>query len=287
MYFCMWEFRYNLGRYSLAQLVAIPFIILLLCLGVLVSNTLTIGSPVRPGIDFAGGTAITIPGSYEETQLREEFSGYPLISAQSGANGWYLKFGPMSDELFRSLVEDAQQKFPDAKIDYIGATFAQTLQSQAMLALIFSFIGMSVVVFIAFRALVPAGAVVLSAFADIAITAAIMHLVGIPLSLGTTAALLMLIGYSVDSDILLTTRILKRKGKLEEKFSGAFRTGIIMTTTTMAALLAMLVVSLIGQMEIIMEISMVLLIGLAVDIMNTWLTNAGLLKWYAIRRGER
>ncbi|MDH7594392.1 MAG: protein translocase subunit SecF [Methanomicrobiales archaeon] len=283
----MWEFRYNLGRCSLAQLVAIPFIILLLCLGVLVSNMVTIGSPVRPGIDFAGGTAVTIPGSYEESLLMQEFSTYPLISAQSATNGWYLKFGPMSDGEFRSLVEDTQRKFPDAKIDFIGATFAQTLQAQAMLALIFSFIGMSIVVFVAFRALVPAGAVVLSAFADIAITAAIMHLVGIPLSLGTMAALLMLIGYSVDSDILLTTRILKRKGKLDEKFSGAFRTGIIMTTTTMAALLAMLLVSLAGQMEIIMEISMVLLIGLAVDIMNTWLTNAGLLKWYAIKRGER
>ena len=58
----------------------------------------------------------------------------------------------------------------------------------------------------------PSGAVVLSAFADIVMTAAVMTVIGIELTLPTTAALLMLIGYSVDSDILLTMRVLKRQG---------------------------------------------------------------------------
>jgi preprotein translocase subunit SecF len=129
--------------------------------------------------------------------------------------------------------------------------------------------------------------VVLSAFADIAMTAVAMQVIGITLSLGTTAALLMLIGYSVDSDILLTTRILKRKGKLEEKFAGAFHTGFIMTTTTMAAVAAMWVIAFIGSIQIISDIAAVLFMGLFFDLFNTWLTNAGLLKWYVERRGER
>jgi preprotein translocase subunit SecF len=146
---------------------------------------------------------------------------------------------------------------------------------------------MAVVVLIAFRSVVPAGAVVLAAFADIAITAGVMQIIGIPLSLGTTAALLMLIGYSVDSDILLTTRLLKRKGKLEEKLAGAFRTGIIMTTTTLAAIAAMWVVATAGQIQIISEIASVLLIGLFVDLMNTWMLNAGILKEYILRGNKR
>jgi preprotein translocase subunit SecF len=146
---------------------------------------------------------------------------------------------------------------------------------------------MAIVVFAAFRNFVPSVAVVISALSDIIITAAIMDVVGITLSLGTTAALLMLIGYSVDSDILLTTRLLKRKGKLEEKMSGAFRTGIIMTSTTFTAVFAMFIVSAIGNVVIIRDISAVLLIGLAVDVMNTWLLNAGLLKWYMTRGGRK
>ena len=65
----------------------------------------------------------------------------------------------------------------------------------------------------------------------------------------------MLIGYSVDSDILLTTRVLKRQGKLNDKLAGAFHTGIIMTSTTLAAVTVLLIVSWIGQVEVVEEIS--------------------------------
>jgi preprotein translocase subunit SecF len=60
-----------------------------------------------------------------------------------------------------------------------------------------------------------------------------------------------------------------------------------MTTTTLAAVLAMLVVALLAQITVFAEIALVLLIGLLFDIMNTWLTNAGIIKWYALKRGIR
>ena len=53
-----------------------------------------------------------------------------------------------------------------------------------------------------------------------------------------------------------------------------------MTTTTLTAVAAMFVVSSIGQIIIIRDISLVLLVGLVIDLMNTWMLNAGLLKWY-------
>jgi preprotein translocase subunit SecF len=97
----------------------------------------------------------------------------------------------------------------------------------------------------------------------------------------------MLIGYSVDSDILLTNRVLKRQGKLHDKLAGAFHTGIIMTSTTLAAATAMFIVAWFGSVQILWEISAVLLIGLVFDIMNTWLTNAALLKWYVLKGGGK
>ncbi|HOD85164.1 MAG TPA: protein translocase subunit SecF [Methanoculleus sp.] len=279
--------RYNVNRYSPRQMVALPLVILLLALMVLGYTTLTTGLPVTPGIDFAGGTAVTVFTSESKETIEAVFAGYPLLSVGEGIGGGrYIQFGPMDDAEYQSLVALINERYPDAKIDQIGETFGETLRSQAFLALLFSFIGMTIVVMIAFRNLVPAGAVVLSAFADIAVSAAVMQALGIPLSLGTTAALLMLIGYSVDSDILLTTRLLKRKGKLDEKLAGAFRTGIIMTTTTLAAIAAMWVVATAGQIQIISEIASVLLIGLVVDLMNTWMLNAGILKGY-ILRGEK
>ncbi|HOT04260.1 MAG TPA: protein translocase subunit SecF [Methanolinea sp.] len=279
---------YDVNKYTPRQMVMIPMVILILSLAILGYNMATTGMPVRPGIDFSGGTAVTLFTTDTPGQLEQKFQGYPLLSVGEGVNnGKYLKFGPMDDASLQALALLIGAEYPDAKIDQIGASFGKTLQEQALIALIISFIGMAIVVFLAFRTLVPAVAVIFCAFTDIAMTAAGMSLVGIDLSLPTVAALLMLIGYSVDSDILLTMRVLKRQGKLEEKLSGAFQTGIIMTTTTLAAVAAMWVVAFAGQITVIWEIATVLLIGLVLDMMNTWLTNAGIIKWYVLKRGGK
>jgi preprotein translocase subunit SecF len=281
-------FNYNIEKYSPKQLVIIPLALLAVSVVLLALNMVATGMPVTPGIDFSGGTAVTLVTADTKEQLQSTFAGYPLVDISEGVNnGYFLKFGAMDDAEFRSLSALIYQKFPDAKVDQIGETFGKTLQSQAVLAMIFSFIGMSVVIFVAFRTFVPAVAVVLSAFADMVMTAATMNIVGIPLSLGTLAALLMLIGYSVDSDILLTNRVLKRQGKLNDKLTGAFHTGIIMTSTTVAAAAAMFIVAWFGSVMILMEISAVLLIGLIFDVMNTWLTNVGILKWYVLKGGGK
>ena len=280
--------NYNIEKYSPQQLVIIPLVLLIASLLLLSLNMATTGMPVKPGIDFSGGTAVTLDTTETADQLRSAFAGYPLTEVSEGVNnGKFLKFEAMDDAQFRALADQINKNYPDAKVDQIGESFGKTLQQQAVLALIFSFIGMAIVIFIAFRTFVPAAAVVISAFADIAMTAAAMNIIGIPLTLGTTAALLMLIGYSVDSDILLTNRVLKRQGKLIDKLKGAFDTGISMTSTTFAAIAAMLIVSWIGSVEILMQISAVLLIGLAFDVMNTWLTNAAILKWYVQKGGGK
>ncbi len=280
--------NYNIEKYSPKQLVIIPLALLVISLVMLAFTTLSTGMPVTPGIDFSGGTAVTIFSPDSKEQIQSTFAGYPLIDVSEGVNGGkFLKFGSMNDAKYKDLTTLIYQKYPDASINQIGETFGKTLQSQAVLAMIFSFIGMAIVIFVSFRTFVPAVAVVLSAFADMAMTAATMNIVGIPLSLGTVAALLMLIGYSVDSDILLTNRVLKRQGKLNDKLTGAFHTGIIMTSTTLAAAAAMFVVSWFGSVQILTEISAVLLIGLIFDVMNTWLTNVGILKWYVLKGGGK
>jgi len=280
--------NYNIEKYSPKQLVIIPLVLLIISVVSLTVTMAMTGMPVTPGIDFSGGTAVTVITPDSKEQIQSVFAGYPLIDIGEGVNnGKFIKFGTMDDAKFKSLSTLIDQKYPNAKVDQIGESFGKTLQSQAAIAIVLAFIGMAIVIFISFRTFVPSCAVVLSAFADMAMTAAVMNVIGIPLTLGTTAALLMLIGYSVDSDILLTTRVLKRQGKLNDKLTGAFRTGIIMTSTTIAAVVALLLVSWFGQVQIIYEISAVLLIGLFFDILNTWLTNVGILKWYVLKGGGK
>ena len=141
---------------------------------------------------------------------------------------------------------------------------------------------MSIIVFIYFRAFAPAGAVVLSAFSDIVIVVAIITLLGIKINTSGIAALLMLIGYSVDTDILLSTRFLRKDKKtISERLYLAMKTGLTMTLTTFGAVL---VAYFFANASAIKEIMFIILIGLVVDLMNTWIQNASIITIYVKKK---
>ena len=149
-----------------------------------------------------------------------------------------------------------------------GASFVSTLLTLAITFAIYFFYS------------IPSIAVVISAFANILMTLVVVDILGIKMSTAGIVAFLMLIGYSVDTDILLTTRMLKRKeGSLNERILGAFKTGITMTLTSLLALLAALIV--VQSFSVVLaQIFTILVIGLGFDLLNTWITNVSILKWY-------
>jgi len=109
---------------------------------------------------------------------------------------------------------------------------------------------------------------------------ALMNLLGIELSLGTVAALLMLIGYSVDSDILLNNHILRRRGEFYESTYDAMQTGVTMTVTSISAMVVMTITARLFAIPLLPDIGLILVFGLAADLMNTYMLNLSLLRWY-------
>jgi preprotein translocase subunit SecF len=135
---------------------------------------------------------------------------------------------------------------------------------------------------------IPSFAVILSAFSDIVMTLAVINIIGLRISAAGIVAFLMLIGYSVDSDVLLSTRILKEKhDTFNKRLREAFTTGMAMTLTSLAAILISLFIA--GSFSYaLQQIFTILAIGLTIDIMNTWIGNAGIIKWYfSTERGLR
>jgi len=147
-----------------------------------------------------------------------------------------------------------------------------------MIAVIMAFLAMSLVVFITFRVPIPSLAVILCGFSDIIFALAMVNLFGIKLSTAGFAAFLMLIGYSIDTDILLSTRVLKRKeGTVNERTIQSMRTGLTMTG---AAIATVVVSYFITNSEVVKQIMIILFFGLIADIPFTWIQNAGILRWY-------
>jgi preprotein translocase subunit SecF len=131
---------------------------------------------------------------------------------------------------------------------------------------------------------IPSFAVIISAFADILMTLVLVDILGMRISGAGIVAFLMLIGYSVDTDILLTTRILKRtEDTINKRLFSAFKTGITMTLTSLFAVGAALIIVR-SFSEVLGQIFSIIFIGLCFDIFNTWITNASIIKWYAERK---
>jgi preprotein translocase subunit SecF len=277
-----------ISKYPPRKIMVIPAAILVLALIILGTTYYSSGSPVNLGVEFTGGTLVTIPATDSESAIKEKFAGYPLADVRNIGSRYMLQFGHMSDVMYGQLVSLVNSQYENAEIRFMGPIYSQALQQEALRYIPLSFLFMAIVVFIIFRQPFISLIVIFCALTDILIAAASMNLTGIRLSLGTVAALLMLIGYSVDTDILLSMRVLKRKGTVEEKALGAMGTGLMMTSTTLLAVLSLfllsnllyLVVPSFTRMDVIADISTVLLFGLLADIFNTWITNVQALRWY-------
>ena len=144
---------------------------------------------------------------------------------------------------------------------------------------------MGLVVLIYFRTFIPSIAIILAAFSDMVVALAVINLMDVRIGTAGIAAFLMLIGYSVDTDILLTVRVLKRKeGTVMDRIVSSIKTGMTMTIT---AIISAIVALAVTQSEVIRQIMLILLIGLIADIFMTWIQNVGLLRIYVERKAKK
>ncbi len=192
-----------------------------------------------------------------------------------------------------SDYQDSIMKFVNKYVDYtsisvqtvspaLTAHFIDTAIRVAILSALLS----AGFVFIFFRAVIPSIAVITGATCDVIIALGAMGLFGIPFTLPSFAALLMLVGFSLDTDILLTMRMLKRKGNPREKAYEAMKTGITMSIMAMVAFGTLFILATLTHIPTYYEISAVALSGLVGDIIATWGINAVMLLWYAEKKGE-
>ncbi len=166
----------------------------------------------------------------------------------------------------------------------LGAFFLQQLQN----IILISFVVVALVVFLVFRNPIPSLTVVFGSANDILVALGAMALLGIPLGVASVGGLLMLIGYSMDTDILAAIRVLKRgEGTPQERAHDAMRTGITLTLAAIITFSILLVVSYLVYIPTYFEISSIVLVGLVADLVTTWLSNTVLLLWYKERKGAK
>ena len=325
------------------HLLLIPLILLILSIAYMGFFYSQNGEFFHKDISLTGGTSVTVYDSeinvndlVENTQSSlEEISTRRISDLVTGKQQGVIIETKSSGNETRQILENYlgyELTDENSSFEFTGSTLSENFFNELVLAVVFAFNFMGLVVFFLFSSRtkikviltlitlitpflflflglvniqtaillsvivlivqmyfyihynIPSAAVVISAFLDIFMTLAFVNLIGMKMSTAGIVAFLMLIGYSVDTDILLSNKVLKYKSVvLNKRIFSAFQTGITMTLTSLFAI-AVALVMVTSFSAVLSQIFSILVIGLSFDILNTWITNASLIKWYAIKK---
>ena len=284
-------------------LLIIPFLMLLFSLAQIGYQVYKTGDFIKRDVSLKGGVTVTIPYEKDvginqlEKQIKSQFPKNDIVVRNLRSSGAVVGIIVEADingndkaqvqTLLGSI--ESSLKIDLKKVDYgievIGSSLGASFFRESLIALAVAFLFMGLVILIYFRTYIPSIAIILAAFSDMVVALAVINIFDIRVGTAGIAAFLMLIGYSVDTDILLTVRVLKRKeGTVMDRIISSIKTGM---TETLTAIVAVTVAMLVTQSEVIRQIMLILLIGLIADIFNTWIQNVGLVRLYVGRKAKK
>lgn len=284
------------------QLIAIPLIAAAIFGSVLAIHYSSEGTPVPLGMDFKGGTLVRIQNINEPTSdnvasFREDFLKSQYISSgaeietRSSQSGIQIETTEIIDEdrqastanwIKERLTEMGLGDSPVVSIDPMGPEIADFYRTKALYAAIAALVAMAVILFVALRRVPVVGNILLVVGLDFLGILGAMTILGVDLTRASMAGILLIFGYAVNTNILLSRNILKRKGGTDRDRAGrAMTTGIKMSSTSAAA---MVVLNLVATATELNQISAVLVIGILVDMLNTWFLNSGMI--VHLKKGE-
>jgi len=279
------KFAWPQQRLTNRQLIVIPLVII----AILTTSLVVLSVPLSTDFRESGLIRVrvleNIPDADAVEIAIENLLGYN-VDVDIVANGLDIgtnnALGGNETLLVKSMFL-SQFGIPEnsVTVELRGATITSIYTEQARNAMIGAFVAMGIIIFIAFRRRVTVGGILLAVGLDMLGVLGCMALFGVELSLASVAGLLMLIGYAVDTNILLTTRVLKRVGgEPREKVVDAMHTGLMMSGSTLIPLFALNLLTTAPQLY---QLTAVLIFGIIIDIFNTWFLNSAII----IRHAER
>jgi len=246
-------------------------------------NVFAIGNWMNYGVDFTGGTFIQVRVAEGTTDadLREALGGAqaPSITRFGGESEFAIRApiieGMETEAVAQRIRAELEASpvvgdFEVVRTEIVGAVIGEELQQRAALAIFLSFL--LTLIYIAFRFEFRFGlASVVATFHDILVILGFLALFRIEISLPTVAAVLTIIGYSLNDTIVVFDRIRenlnKKGGRREEPISLINRSinevlprTVVTSGTTLLVLVSLFVLG--GA--VIRDFTVVLILGIIV-----------------------
>ena len=173
------------------------------------------------GIDFTGGSIMdlqfhkTVSVAEVRDVLKERDLGNAIIqlessdSAVTSAKGVLIRTGVISDEQRQQVMADLKSKLGDfdiQRVENVGATIGGELIQQAVLAIVLSWVLMIAYITIRFEFRFALAAII-AVIIDVTVTLSYFSLFHVEMDSSFVAALLTVVGYSVNGTIVIFDRI--------------------------------------------------------------------------------
>jgi preprotein translocase subunit SecF len=185
------------------------------------------------------------------------------------------------------IISEMRSVVPFTSYSYeeVTPTLGAFFLNHMIQIIIAAFIIIAIAVFAVFRIPIPSLAVVFGAGNDILIALGAMGAFGIPMGLASVGGLLMLIGYSIDTEMLSSIRILKRsEDTVTHRAFATMKTGTTMTVAAIISFATLFAIAYIFYIPTYIEIAGVAMFGLIADIFTTWFGNTIMVVWYKLSR---
>lgn len=253
------------------------------------------------GLDFTGGTLIELsyeqPAQLDEVRSQMAQAGYPDAIVQS--------FGASTDVLLRLQGDDpelgnqvaaalrqvsAETPFTLKRVEFVGPQVGEELRDQGGLGMLLALAGVLLYVAFRFQWKFGFGAIV-SLVHDVIVTLGVFSFFQIPFDLTVLAAVLAIIGYSLNDTIVVFDRIrenfrLLRKTELIENINISTTQTLLRTmATSVSTLLAVGALLLFGG-ESLWGFSLALFIGVGVGTYSSVYIASIFLIWLKLTRED-
>ncbi|MDT0619160.1 protein translocase subunit SecF [Salinisphaera sp. P385] len=255
------------------------------------------------GVDFTGGVVIEVgyPEAVELDDVRTALAegGYTdaVVQFFGGSRDVLIRLAPqegtesaqVSSNVLR-VLEDAKPGVEMRRVEFVGPQVGEELTNKGGLALLYALIGILIYVIFRFHWKLAVGAVAALAH-DVVITLGLFSLLQIEFDLTVIAALLAVIGYSLNDTIVIFDRIREnfrrmRKATPQEVVNGSINQTLARTLMTgLTTLLVLLALLFIGG-EALEGFSIALIAGVVVGTYSSIYVASSLALWLALDKED-
>ncbi len=208
--------------------VAIAVVVILIGIGFMVYNSAMGNGAFNYDVQFIGGTSV-------EASLGEEFDNSEITELVKTATGdekpQVQKVGDGTTVTIKTkkLEDDTRTALSDALVERYGitadsisvqevsATLSKEMQKNAVISLVLACIAMLIYVSIRFREVRTGASCIIALIHDSLVVLGAYAVFRIPMDSAFIAAVLTVVGYSINASVVIFDRIRENRGKLGRK----------------------------------------------------------------------